>query len=156
MKNSSTTEKVLRTTSDKVNRGILAQTEANIRYYATHPEMISDRLQELDNEWDIERVLEANASALSLGGIFLGLFRKRFLWISATAMYFLHQHAHEGWCPPLFVFRRWGVRTRTEIEYERYALKMIRGDFVGTRRGNRRIVEKVLDAALPEVLTPLK
>ncbi|MDF3130980.1 hypothetical protein P0Y35_17350 [Kiritimatiellaeota bacterium B1221] len=156
MKTSTTTEKVLRNTPKKVNRSILAQTEAQIRYYAAHPDLIRDRLRELDEEWDIERVLEANASALTLGGLFLGLFKKRYLFFSAAVMLFLQQHAQEGWCPPLPVLRRLGVRTRTEIEYERYALKMIRGDFVGTSRGSRRVVEKVLDAALPEVLTHSK
>jgi hypothetical protein len=44
---------------------------------------------------------------------------------------FLVQHAVQGWCPPLVVLRRRGVRTRREIEEERYALKALRGDFSG-------------------------
>jgi hypothetical protein len=35
----------------------------------------------------------------------------------------------QGWCPPLPVFRRLGIRTASEIDYERYALKSLRGDF---------------------------
>lgn len=42
---------------------------------------------------------------------------------------FLLQHALQGWCPPLPVFRRLGFRTQAEIERERYALKALRGDF---------------------------
>jgi hypothetical protein len=42
---------------------------------------------------------------------------------------FLLRHAIEGWCPPVPLLRRWGVRTRLEIEQERYALKLLRGDF---------------------------
>ena len=42
---------------------------------------------------------------------------------------FLLQHAVQGWCPPVPVFRRLGVRTQTEIDEERYALKALRGDF---------------------------
>jgi hypothetical protein len=42
---------------------------------------------------------------------------------------FLLQHALQGWCPPLPVFRRLGFRTASEIDYERYALKALRGDF---------------------------
>ena len=42
---------------------------------------------------------------------------------------FLLQHAIQGWCPPLPVFRKLGFRTRAEIEQERYALKLLRGDF---------------------------
>jgi hypothetical protein len=42
---------------------------------------------------------------------------------------FLLQHAIQGWCPPLPVFRRLVYRTQSEIDYERYALKSLRGDF---------------------------
>jgi hypothetical protein len=42
---------------------------------------------------------------------------------------FLLQHAVQGWCPPIIWFRRLGVRTSTEIDHERNALKALRGDF---------------------------
>ena len=42
---------------------------------------------------------------------------------------FLFQHAVQGWCPPIAVLRRLGVRTAREIEVERIALKALRGDF---------------------------
>jgi len=42
---------------------------------------------------------------------------------------FLFQHAVQGWCPPIPVLRRLGVRTSREIELERIALKALRGDF---------------------------
>jgi hypothetical protein len=45
-------------------------------------------------------------------------------------MGFLLQHAVQGWCPPLPLLRRLGVRTADEINEERYALKALRGDFV--------------------------
>ena len=32
-------------------------------------------------------------------------------------------------CPPVPLFRRIGIRTQSEIELERYALKALRGDF---------------------------
>lgn len=147
-----TTRRVNDNTPDHVNRNILLQTECSIRHYARNPDRIDARLSELDEEWDIERVLEANASAIALGGILLSVFQKRFLFLSATVLTFLHWHALEGWCPPLPILRRMGVRTRTEIEYERYALKLLRGDFVGTSKGGKRIVEKVLDSTLPGAL----
>ena len=62
---------------------------------------------------------------------------------------FLLQHALQGWCPPLPLLRRLGVRTQAEIERERYALKAIRGDFagVGTRSGrDASPVEDALEA----------
>ncbi|MDA3874596.1 MAG: hypothetical protein PF795_11640 [Kiritimatiellae bacterium] len=153
MKTPPTTRRVHLNTLEHVNRQILLQTECNIRHFARHPDRIDARLSELDEEWDIERVLAANASSLALGGILLSLFNKRFLFLSAAVLAFLHHHALEGWCPPLPILRRLGVRTRTEIEYERYALKLLRGDFVGTSKGGKRIVEKVLDATLPGSLS---
>lgn len=41
---------------------------------------------------------------------------------------FLLHHAGRGWCPPVPIFRRLGVRTRQEIDAERFALKVLRGD----------------------------
>jgi len=43
----------------------------------------------------------------------------------------LLMHATQGWCPPVPVLRRFGVRTRHEIDAEKYALKILRGDFDG-------------------------
>jgi len=42
---------------------------------------------------------------------------------------FCLQHALQGWCPPLTLFRRLGIRTQREIDDERTALKALRGDF---------------------------
>lgn len=39
-----------------------------------------------------------------------------------AAPYHLLQHGLQGWCPPLPVLRRLGVRTRGEIDREKYAL----------------------------------
>ncbi len=44
---------------------------------------------------------------------------------------FLVEHAIHGWCPPLPLFRGMGIRSKAEIEAERYALKGLRGDFRG-------------------------
>jgi hypothetical protein len=94
------------------------------------PEAIARRLRELDEEWDIERTLEANAATLTAVGSALALLvDRRFAVIPLVVGSFLLQHATQGWCPPVPVFRRYGFRTQTEIEQERYALKALRGDF---------------------------
>ncbi len=49
--------------------------------------------------------------------------------VPAIVAGFLLQHAVQGWCPPVPIFRRMGIRTAREIDSERYALKIIRGDF---------------------------
>ena len=106
-----------------------------VAYYATHPEEISDRLRELDEEWDIERVLETNSSALSLIGLTLGILgRRRWLLLPLVVQGFFLQHSIQGWCPPLPFLRRRGFRTQQEIEQERYALKALRGDFEAQKR----------------------
>jgi hypothetical protein len=69
---------------------------------------------------------------LCLLGLALGAaVDRRFLLLPAAVFTFFGQHALQGWCPPIPVFRRLGVRTLREIERERYALKALRGDFDG-------------------------
>jgi hypothetical protein len=41
---------------------------------------------------------------------------------------FLLMYAVQGWCPPVSILRRFGFRTRQEIDLEKYALKALRGD----------------------------
>lgn len=108
---------------------------ARIRHYADVDEMndreaaISKRIMELEQESDMERVLEANAAALALTGVGLtALHRRYWLCLPAVVTGFLLQHALQGWCPPVSLFRRIGVRTRQEIDVERFALKVLRGD----------------------------
>jgi hypothetical protein len=64
-------------------------------------------------------------------GLVLGLLRKRWRILSLVPPAFLVYHAIEGWCPPVPILRRLGVRTAREINREKYALKAIRGDFAG-------------------------
>jgi hypothetical protein len=103
-----------------------------VRYFAEHPDEIEDRLYELDHEWDIERTLEANAATLTLFGLAMAVLgSKRWLVLPLAVQGFFLQHAVQGWCPPIPLLRRMGVRTRDEIARERYALKALRGDFRG-------------------------
>jgi hypothetical protein len=125
-----TPERVPRHTDAEINRQIGQATAARVRHYASHPEHIDRRLSELDAEWDIERTLEANAATFALGGTLLAAFvDRRFLLLPAAVAAFLLQHALQGWCPPVPVLRRLGVRTQREIDEERFALKALRGDF---------------------------
>ena len=88
------------------------------------------RLRELKQEWDIERAIEANASALALTGTALGATQdRRWLILPVLVTAFLFQHAIQGWCPPVPILRRLGFRTAHEIEQERTALMALRGDF---------------------------
>jgi hypothetical protein len=125
-----TVNRVPRHTSANVNRRIEQETADRVRYYASNPADIGRRLRELDEEWDIERLLETNASALAFTGVALaGLVDKRWLVLPALVTAFLFQHAVQGWCPPVPILRRLGYRTAREIDIERAALKALRGDF---------------------------
>ncbi|MBC7291981.1 MAG: DUF2892 domain-containing protein [Actinotalea sp.] len=118
-------------TTDDVNRDLDEQRVRDVaRLRGADEAAISDRLAELDREWDVERVLELNAASLTLVGVALSrLHSPRWLVLSTIVPGFLVQHALQGWCPPIEVFRRLGVRTRREIDTERTALKALRGDF---------------------------
>jgi len=145
----STAERVPEHTAESVNEKIRRQTEANVARFATaDPTTITSRLAELDREWDIERTLEANAAALTVGGSGLALLvNPWFALLPLVVGGFLLQHAVQGWCPPIPVFRRLGVRTQTEIDEERTALKALRGDFRGVGAGDGSASLLALEAA---------
>ncbi len=111
-------------TRPKAQHRIDERTDHNILFFGEQSAaIIRQRLRALDREWDVERVLEANASTLALTGLALGAaVHRRWLWVSAGVLGFLFLHATQGWCPPLPVLRAKGVRTRGEIERERIAL----------------------------------
>ena len=120
-------QRVQRNTSQHVNQEIRQATEARLVHYANHPELIDTRLAELDREWDIERMLEANAAAVGLTGVCLAAtVSRKWLILPGIVSAFLLQHAIQGWCPPLPVLRRLGFRTPAEIEDERDRLMGIR------------------------------
>jgi hypothetical protein len=127
----STVERVPQHTAEHINEQIRRQTERSIAQHAAGGDAaIERRLAELDREWDIERSLEANAATAVLLGVTLGAtVNRRFFFFPAVVAGFLLQHALQGWCPPVPIFRRLGFRTSAEIDYERYALKALRGDF---------------------------
>ncbi len=78
------------------------QTENNILYYGRQGrEAIDRRLAKLDQEWDIERTLEANAALISLIGLALVGSHQRWYLLPAVVAVFLLQHAVQGWSPPV-------------------------------------------------------
>lgn len=104
-------------------------------------------MAELDREWDIERTLEANAATLATLGAGLSLLiDRKFALVPLVVGGFLLQHAIRGWCPPLPLLRRMGVRTQSEISHERYALKALRGDFRGVQDDDSAAPKRALQA----------
>ena len=122
--------------NDRIQRAISDRVSA----LSGHPELIKQRLQQLDREWDIERAIEMNASALAFVGTSLGAtINKRWLALPALVTAFLFQHAVQGWCPPVPILRRLGFRTVYEIEQERRQLlaRKPRRDLVKRGSGRR-------------------
>jgi hypothetical protein len=138
MVNSNGADHVRASTAESVNRELDREMAGRVREVSSRgPQAIRQRIAELDREWDIERLLEMNASALAMTGVALGaLHDRRWLLLPAVVLPFLFQHAIQGWCPPVPVFRRLGVRTRQEIDRERYALMAARGDFAGVTQAD--------------------
>src|SRR5678815_700126 len=121
-----TDERVPRATRASVNDRIQARTLHDVsRFIGADPVFIDERISQLQREWDIERTLEANAASVSLAGLALGLFvDRRFFLLPVAVAGFLLQHALQGWCPPLPLLRRLGLRTSAEIHDEIIALRI--------------------------------
>jgi len=124
-------ERVRSSTPRSQNKEIDREIVANIaRFSAEGAAAVESRIQELDKKWDIERTLEVNAGILGLTGSLLALaVDKRWAILPAVVTAFLVQHAIQGWCPPLPLFRMMGIKSRPEHDREKYALKALRDDF---------------------------
>jgi hypothetical protein len=119
-----TTTRVEEATASHVNERIRREMSLRIaRYRDADEDSLGRRLEELEREWDMERTLEANAATITLATLALGkTMDKKWYVFPAVVAAFLLQHAIQGWCPPVPVFRRLGVRTAREIEEEKRAL----------------------------------
>lgn len=126
-----TTQRVTVNTSERSNARIRRQAEANVhRFASARPQEIEQRLAELEEEWDVERVVEVVAPSVTLLWLLLGTrVDRRLLAIAAMVQGFVLLHGLQGWFPPLPILRRLGIRTSAEIDQERNALKALRGDF---------------------------
>jgi hypothetical protein len=138
-----------RLTAEWLNTRFQRESEARLAYFAHHSEQIGQRLQELDEEWDVERAIEVEAAGTVLTGTLLGiaLSRKWFLLPAFAAAMLLLRNIR-GEYPLLSLFRRMGFRTANEIAEERYALKALRGDFEQVD-GTDPQPQAALDAAHP-------
>ncbi len=117
-----------------VNQRIAERTRDRIDHIVHEGrDAIARRLERLDDEWDVDRALMVNfaivGGAAYAAGIYrytqrpwFGRRRKGWLQFFTVQLGFLLYHGTVGWCPPLAVFRRLGVRTKSEIEAERRAL----------------------------------
>src|SRR5204862_1017637 len=102
---------------DHVNQAIDRETQARLADVGDVPHAIRQRLWRLDREWHLDRALLAVFSVvggITAHGAFAAVRRGHKLsgWrlLFWTQMGFLMHHAIRGWCPPVSVLRRLGVR----------------------------------------------
>lgn len=118
-------------TGDEVQAEIDQEAQRRVEsLHGASTEVLTGRLDDLRREWDVERALEVNASTLILISSIAAGVRTRSWGFAAPAVVaaFLLQHGLQGWCPPLPVLRRLGFRTQREIDAERTAVRLLRGD----------------------------
>jgi hypothetical protein len=144
-------DRVRRHTNAHILEKIEDDIEQSIRYHTTQPSaVITRRIETLEREWSMERWLETNASTVAFTGVALGLaVDRKWLVLPLLVSGFLFLHAVRGWCPPLPLLRRLGVRTRSEIDREKFALKLLRGDFQDLETRGRvepREARKIMEA----------
>jgi hypothetical protein len=110
----------------KINKKTDWKTSENIRYYSGQsPDQIQKRVEALEKEWDIDRVLGLGATIVALAGTALALKNVRWLIAPGIVTGFLLQQAAQGWSPPLPLLRLLGYRARNEIEREKHALQSV-------------------------------
>lgn len=103
--------------------------EANIAYFRENRSELDRHLDELNEEWDVVRVLEVVAGGATVASFWLSLTKTRlFLLVPLVLGGCALQHGLTGQSPAVDMARRLGFRTRDEIEDERTALQGLRGD----------------------------
>lgn len=134
-------DRVKQATPSSINNKIENDTWNRVSQYMNKSKAeITDRIHKIDKEWDIERYLGVNMSSLALIGLGLSYFvHINWLILPAIVLIFFFQHSVQGWCPPLPILRLFKIRTSEEIEQEKYALKVIRGDFDNIGNTNNEI-----------------
>jgi DNA-binding Lrp family transcriptional regulator len=125
-------DRVKEATPSSINVEIETRTWNRVsQYMDKSPNELTARIKKLEKEWDIERYLGVNMSTLALSGLVAAVFSKNKNWLilPSVVLAFFLQHSVQGWCPPLPILRKLNIRTRKEIEQEKFALKILRGDF---------------------------
>lgn len=127
-----TTDRARRHTARSVIRRLDDEMVTHLSQIAEHPDRGQQRLDALDREWDIDRVIETESAVMGLLGLTLGAtVNPRLLALPGVVGAAVFLFALRGMYPLLPLFRRLGVRTSVEIERERYGVKALRGDFAG-------------------------
>jgi len=118
-------DKVRKHSLKSFNESIDEKTDSIIQLVvAEGPISISERLNELDREWDIDKAVMLFQSGLIMGQLASAIRKqtKNQLWGPLLQTPLLALHATFGWSPVTMIFRKLGFRTRFEIQAEREVL----------------------------------
>lgn len=141
-------DRVRRHTAHEVLRRIDSDTAASLAHCAAAgPQAIAQRLDDLEREWDTDRVLEIEAATMGLLTLALAAAKPRLRLLPGMVALAVMTHALTGRYLLMPLFRRLGVRTAREIERERHALKALRGDFAGMAGASQATGQDAQDVA---------
>ena len=88
------------------------------------------RLAQIDREWDTDRVIEMGTPLAVMAGLLLAnSVSRKWLWLPMATCGMLLYKNLQGQDPFLPLLRVFGIRTASEINHERSAIKALRGDF---------------------------
>jgi len=116
----------------RIDERIHSETELRVAECAAGGKRaIERRLAEIDRERDVDETFMLGGAIATFAGLTLSIaVHRRFIVIPAVAAGFFATRVLFGWAPPpVRLMRLLGIRTREEIENERYALKALHGDF---------------------------
>lgn len=137
----------MRTHDSEVTAPLDEKTKENIKRYVDQgKDAIDNRIRDLDSSWDAERALQLNIAILALGSFLLYSNNKRWLVLSIILTGFLAQNAVQGSCVPMKFLKFFGMRSRKEINREKFALKALRGDFDNIKNDIEKAWEAVKDS----------
>lgn len=119
-------------TPEAVNKRIDAQVEAHVAQLVERddPVALTEHICELEDGWDVERTTGVVTGAAALLGALAAARWGRGWWLlPAAAGAVLLEQALTGGSLLVQGLRSLGMRTRQELDLERFALKGLRGDF---------------------------
>ncbi len=106
-------------------------TQENINHYYNNKSHIDNRLLQLEIEMSIEQIFELHDAANVTAGVLLSLVTGRKKWLILPLLVTVVQsvQALQGVRLGTSLLRKYGFRTKNEIDKEKYGLKVLRGDF---------------------------
>ena len=106
-------------------------TQENINHYYHNKSPIENRLRQLEKEISIEQIFQLHDAANVTVGVLLSVATRKQKWLILPALIAIVQsvQAATGLRLGTSLLRKYGFRTKADIDKEKYALKALRGDF---------------------------